>query len=132
MAVWAAPVRFRRRLAAYTGARGSWMKPALKCLAILGFYGLFLAGPLTARADVDDDGDHDRARDLYERGEIKGLSSILDLVHSAAPGDIVAVDFIRIADRWVYRFQIVVADGHRRIVDVDAGAGVLMRSGGGD
>ncbi|TPI12988.1 hypothetical protein FJW06_15080 [Mesorhizobium sp. B4-1-3] len=108
------------------------MRSTLKCLAIVGLYGVFLAGPSTARADVDDDGDHDRARDLYERGEIKGLSTILGVVHVAVPGDIVAVDFIRIADKWVYRFQIVAADGHRSIVDVDAGAGALMRSRRGD
>ncbi|WP_027059717.1 PepSY domain-containing protein [Mesorhizobium loti] len=108
------------------------MKSTLKCLAMAALYGLALAGASAARAQVDDDGDHDRARDLYERGEIKGLSSILGVVHAAAPGDIVAVDFIRLANRWIYRFQVVAADGHRRIVDVDAGAGVLVRGRGGD
>lgn len=108
------------------------MKSPLKCLAMVGLYGLVLAGPLAAHADGDDDGDHDRARDLYERGEIKGLSNILAVVRAEAPGDIVAVDFIRMGDRWVYRFQVVAADGRRTIVDVDAGAGVLMRSRGGN
>ncbi|UDL87276.1 hypothetical protein LGH82_18965 [Mesorhizobium sp. PAMC28654] len=108
------------------------MKSTLKCLAMVGLYGLVLAAPLAARADVDDDGDHDRARDLYERGEIKGLSNILGVVRAEAPGDIVAIDFIRIGARWVYRFQVVDTDGRRRIVDVDAGAGVLMRGRGGD
>ncbi|MGX8009981.1 PepSY domain-containing protein [Mesorhizobium sp. ORM8.1] len=107
------------------------MKSTLKWLAVLGLCGLVLAGPSAARADVDDDDDHDRARDLYERGEIKGLNSILGLVQAEAPGDIVAVDFIRIGNRWVYRFQVVAADGRRRIVDVDAGSGILMRDGGG-
>ncbi|WP_421915330.1 PepSY domain-containing protein [Mesorhizobium sp.] len=108
------------------------MKRTLKYVATLGLYGLVLAWPLAARADGDDDGDHDRARDLYERGEIKGLSNILGVVRAEAPGDIVAVDFIKIGDRWVYRFQVVAADGRRRIVDVDAGDGVLMRNRGGD
>ena len=111
---------------------GSWMKPILKRLTVVGLSGLVLAWPLGARADEDDDGDHDRARDLYERGEIKDLSNILGVVHAEAPGDIVAVDFIQIGDRWVYRFQVVAPDGRRRIVDVDAGAGVLMRNRGGD
>ncbi|UVK42775.1 PepSY domain-containing protein [Mesorhizobium sp. AR07] len=108
------------------------MKSTLKCLAMVSLYGLVVAWPLAARAEVDDDGDHDRARDLYDRGEIKGLSNILGVVRAEAPGDIVAVDFIRIGNRWVYRFQIVAADGRRRIVDVDAGTGVLMRGEGGD
>ena len=110
----------------------SLMKTVLKRLAMVGLAGFVLGWPLVARADMDDDGDHDRARDLYERGEIKGLSNILDVVRAKAPGDIVAVDFIRIGDRWVYRFQIIAADGRRRVVDVDAGAGVLMRGEGDD
>ncbi|ESY77383.1 peptidase M4 [Mesorhizobium sp. LNHC221B00] len=101
-------------------------------LAMLGLAGLVLAQPLAARADEDDDGDHDRARDLYEHGEIKGLSNILDIVRAQAPGDIVAVDLIRKANKWVYRFQVVGADGRRKTVDVDAGAGVIMREGEGD
>ncbi|KAA3441985.1 hypothetical protein C7I87_32860 [Mesorhizobium sp. SARCC-RB16n] len=108
------------------------MKSILKWLVMVGLCGLVVSWPLAARANFDDDGDHDRARDLYERGEIKGLSDLLGLVHAEAPGDIVAIDFIRAGDRWVYRFQIVSADGRRRIVDVDAGAGVLVRGRGGD
>jgi uncharacterized membrane protein YkoI len=108
------------------------MKTVLKRLAMVGLSGFVLGWPLVARADMDDDGDRDRARDLYERGEIKGLSNILGVVRAKAPGEIVAVDFIRMGDRWVYRFQIVATDGRRRIVDVDAGAGVLMRGEGGD
>ena len=108
------------------------MKSQLKRVAVLGLAGLVLAMPLAARADEDDDGDHDRARDLYEHGEIKGLANILDVVRAKAPGDVVAVDLIRKANRWVYRFQVVDADGRRRTVDVDAGAGVVMRDGEGD
>ncbi|PTE06979.1 PepSY domain-containing protein [Mesorhizobium helmanticense] len=101
----------------------------LKRLAMLGLAGLVLVQPVAARADEDDDGDHDRARDLYEHGQIRGLSSILDIVRAQAPGDIVAVDLIRKANKWVYRFQVVGADGRRKTVDVDAGAGVIMREG---
>jgi uncharacterized membrane protein YkoI len=110
------------------------MKTTLKRLVALGMAGLVLAMPLAARADedVDDDGDHDRARDLYEHGKIQGLADILDIVRAKAPGDIVAVDLIRVTNRWVYRFQVVAFDGRRRIVDVDAGAGVVMHGEGDD
>jgi uncharacterized membrane protein YkoI len=99
---------------------------------MMGLAGLVLGLPLAAHADEDDDGDHDRARDLHERGEIKGLSDILRLVRAQVPGDIVAIDLIRQGNGWVYRLQIVASDGRRRIVDVNAGAGVLMRGESGD
>jgi uncharacterized membrane protein YkoI len=108
------------------------MKIQLKRLAVLGLAGLVLAMSAAAGADEDDDGDHDRARDLYEHGEIKGLADILDVVRAKAPGDVVAVDLIRKANKWVYRFQVVGPDGRRKTVDVDAGAGVIMRDGEGD
>lgn len=104
----------------------------LKCLMVMGLIGLALVQPLAALADEDDDGDHDRARDLYEHGEIKGLAKILDIVRAKTPGDVVAVDLIRLGDKWVYRFQIIVADGRRKIVDVDADAGVIMGGEEGD
>ncbi|WP_225248324.1 PepSY domain-containing protein [Mesorhizobium sp. J8] len=99
-------------------------------LAILGVAVLVLASPLAARAQDDDD-DHDRARDLHERGEIEGLADILAVVRAKAPGEIVAVDLIRTGGKWVYRFQVIAADGRRRIVDVDAGVGGVS-SGEGD
>ncbi|WP_256753687.1 PepSY domain-containing protein [Mesorhizobium sp. Mes31] len=104
----------------------------LKRLMVMGLIGLALVLPLAALADEDDDGDHDRARDLYEHGEIKGLAKILDIVRAQTPGDVVAVDLIRLGDKWVYRFQIIVADGRRKIVDVDADAAVIIRGGEGD
>jgi len=105
------------------------MKTALIRLAALGMAALVLASPLVVRAQDDDD-DHDRARDLHERGEIEGLADIMAIVRAKAPGEIVAVDLIRAGDKWIYRFQVVAADGRRRIVDVDAGAGGVLRSEG--
>jgi len=101
------------------------MKTVLIRLIALGVAGLVLATPFAVRAQ-DDDGDHDRARDLYERGEIEGLADILNIVRAKAPGEIVAVDLIRAGGKWVYRVQVVAADGRRSIVDVDAGAGAVL------
>lgn len=106
------------------------MRPIVKCLAMIGW--LVLVQPLAACAENDDDGDHDRARDLHERGEIRGLADILDIVRAQAPGDIIAVELVRRSDKWVYRLQIVAPDGRRNVVDVDAGAGVIMNNGEND
>lgn len=107
------------------------MKIVSMRLAALGVAGLVLATPFAGRAQ-DDDGDHDRARDLHERGEIEGLADILSVVRAKAPGEIVAVDLIRAGGKWVYRVQVVAADGRRRIVDVDAGAGAVVGGEGDD
>ncbi|WP_245463486.1 MULTISPECIES: PepSY domain-containing protein [unclassified Mesorhizobium] len=45
------------------------------------------------------------------------------IVRAKAPGEIVSVDLIRAEGKWIYRFQVVAADGRRRIVDVDAEVG---------
>ncbi len=107
------------------------MKMNLRRLAIAGIAGASLLsfGPLAARAENDGDLDHDRARDLYEHGEIRALADILHVVGREMPGQVVAVDLVNQNDRWIYRFQIVTADGRRRFVDVDAGAATLIESG---
>ena len=106
------------------------MKIVLMRLAALGIAALVLATPLAASRAQDDDDDHDRARDLHERGEIEGLADIMAIVRARAPGEIVAVDLIRAGGKWIYRFQVVAADGRRRTVDVDAGAGGVLSSEG--
>ncbi|TGS13846.1 hypothetical protein EN852_015565 [Mesorhizobium sp. M2E.F.Ca.ET.209.01.1.1] len=106
------------------------MKTVSMSLAALGLAALVMALPSAVRAQDDDD-DHDRARDLHERGEIEGLADIMAIVRTKAPGEIVSVDLIRAGDKWIYRFQVVAADGRRRIVDVDAGAGGVLGDEGG-
>jgi len=80
--------------------------------------GLWLAAPHAALAD--EDGDHDRVRELYEHGDIRALSTIIHEVNKRLPGDVVAVDLVRGKDGWLYRLQIVDANGNRSIVTVDA------------
>ncbi|WP_292194889.1 hypothetical protein [Mesorhizobium sp.] len=65
---------------------------------------LVMALPSAVRAQDDDD-DHDRARDLHERGEIEGLADIMAIVRAKAPGEIVSVDLIRAEGKWIYRFR---------------------------
>jgi uncharacterized membrane protein YkoI len=87
-----------------------------------------VASPMMARAD--DDGDHDRARELYEHGDIRALHDILRIVAASVPGDIVSVNLVPDGDRWIYRFQIVEATGRRTTLDVDARAAEVLRNRG--
>jgi len=87
-----------------------------------------LAAPVAAGADQDND--NDLARDLYEQGEIRSLADILHILSRQTPGQVVAVDLVQAGGKWVYRLQVVTADGRRLFVDVDAGATTV--SGGGE
>ncbi len=107
-------------------------RSVLLCLAATVVAILAFAGPLAVHAAADDDDDHDRARELREGGEIRALSEILAEVSRRVPGEIVAVDLVRGRDRWVYRVQVVSADGRRQIVDVDAGKGTVFDDEGGE
>jgi len=66
------------------------------------------------------DGDHDRARDLYAHGDIEGLGSVLKRAAADTPGDVVGIDLVQRDGIWVYRLDILGADGHKRIVEMNA------------
>jgi len=108
------------------------MKMRPRRLIIAAVTGCLLAMPGAARAENDSDYDHDLARDLYEQGEIRSLADILHAVDQQTPGEVVAVDLVKLDDRWVYRLQIVTPQGLRRFVEVDAGAATPIGSGGND
>jgi uncharacterized membrane protein YkoI len=102
------------------------MKPRLTGLTAAVLVACVLGSSMPVRAD--DDGDHDRARELYEHGEIRALHDIIRLVAAKVPGEVVSVDLLRKGDRWIYRLQIIQRDGRRSMVDVDARAAEVMRS----
>lgn len=66
--------------------------------------------------------DHDRARELYEHGEIHALREVLRTVGDNVDGDVVGIALVEVSGRWLYRVQVVSADGRRLVVDVDAGS----------
>ncbi|MDR3470980.1 MAG: hypothetical protein P4M09_04735 [Devosia sp.] len=103
---------------------GKW--PIVAALVVL-----VTIAPAMARADEGED-DHEVARELYERGTIKPLEDILGRLKQQTAGDVVAIDLVGVGDRWVYRFQVIAPDGHRSIVDLDAGPMVASGRGGDD
>jgi len=110
--------------------RHAWfVRALLKHLAIGGAAVVVTAIPFAAYADSDVD--NDRARELHEHGEIQALDDILRVIGAQALGDVISIDLVRVADKWVYRFQIVAGDGHRTRLEVDAGAGTVLSDLGG-
>jgi uncharacterized membrane protein YkoI len=80
---------------------------------------------LAASARADDDRDHDVARHAVERGEIKPLAEILQMVRDKLPGEIAGVKIERKGGRLVYELRIVGAQGRLVEVHVDAATGEI-------
>lgn len=96
------------------------MRSRAKRLALFLVLGLCALAPTASWAD--DDGDQDRARELYERGDIRGLSDVLEEVGERAPGDVVDVQLVQKKDKWLYRIQIVDSAGRRKTLLIPADA----------
>ena len=83
---------------------------------------------LAASARADDDRDHDVARHAVERGEIKPLAEILQMVRDKLPGEIAGVKIERKGGRLVYELRIVSGRGRLLEVHVDAATGEIDRT----
>jgi uncharacterized membrane protein YkoI len=92
---------------------------AVSSLMVLG---LALPGLAIPHARADDD-DHDLARRLVEKGEIRALSEIMEQVSAQYPGKVLEVEFESEHGRYTYEFKILRTDGKVVEVDVDARSG---------
>ena len=81
---------------------------------------------------LDNDSDHDRARDLLEHGEIVPLSEIIAHISDEHPGEVVGVSLVRMRGRWVYQFKIQTGDGKLGELSVDAKSMGVVRAEGHD
>lgn len=92
-------------------------------IALVSALAVFAAG-----ARADDGRDHDMARQAVERGEIKPLAEILQIVRDKLPGEIAGVKIERKNGRLVYELRIVGAEGRLLEVHVDAATGEIGRT----
>ncbi len=81
---------------------------------------LMLAAVLGAMNGFADEGDHDRARQALEAGEIMPLSQLLDRVERDYPGRVVEVELDRDDGRWVYEIKMLRDGGRLLKLKVDA------------
>ena len=103
----------------------------IKWLAAIALATIAMVAPAAALADEGED-DHEVARELYAHGDIKSLEDVLANLKHDTPGDVVAVELVRVGAQWVYRFQVIAADGHRSVVEIDAGSVRASGEGGDD
>lgn len=71
-------------------------------------------------------GDHDRAREALERGEILPLRQILDAAQTHHPGEIIEVELERDDGRWIYELKLLGEQGLLLEMELDAATGALI------
>jgi len=81
---------------------------------------LLLALPAAAGSD------HDRARRLYQSGEILPLTAILEQAAKLQPGRVLEVDLERSRGRWLYELEILDDHGQVWELKLDAASGELI------
>lgn len=74
-------------------------------------------------------GDHDRARQALEAGEILPLARVLEHVEQSHPGQVIDVELERGHDaRWVYKVKVLQRGGALIRLKVDARDGRVLGS----
>lgn len=91
---------------------------------------LFLLAALALPVCAFDLGDHDRARQALEAGEILPLEKVIEKVNHDNPGQVMEVELEHKSDRWVYEIKLLRPGGLLVKLLVDASNGrVIVRRG---
>jgi hypothetical protein len=94
--------------------------------------GLILSIVLVLPSHAEDVGDHDRARQALEAGEILPLKTVLEKVGLDTPGQIMEVEMERKRERWVYEIKVLRPGGALVKLVIDASDGTILARGGRD
>ena len=86
---------------------------------------VLLATSMVAGGAAGDD--HDRVKQLFDRGEIVALERIIADVRQHFGGRILAVEFEREDGRYVYEIEILDVDGRVREFYYDAKTGAFIK-----
>jgi uncharacterized membrane protein YkoI len=73
-----------------------------------------------------DSGDHDRARQALEAGEILPLKTVLEKVGREVPGQVMEVELERKRDRWIYEIKLLRPGGSLVKLLVNASDGTII------
>lgn len=88
--------------------------------------------PSNAEDDGDGDGDQDSrleaVQEAVERGEIKSLGALKNIVRTAYPGDIVHVSTHRDHGRFLYQFRVLEKGGRLIEIEMDAATGRILEA----
>ena len=88
---------------------------------------LWAGSGLAGDRDGGHGGDHDRARQALEAGEVLPLRTIIERVERDYPGQIVEVELERENGRWEYEIKVLRAGGALVKIKLDARDGSVLR-----
>jgi hypothetical protein len=88
---------------------------------------VLLGGLLTA-AQASDHGDHERAREAVQSGQVLPLRTVLERLEREHPGEVLEVELEREHDRWVYEVKLLQRQGQLVKLKVDAQTAAVIRS----
>ena len=71
-------------------------------------------------------GDHQRATQAVESGEILSLRKILERLESSHPGQVLEVELEQKKGVWIYELKILKTGGRLQKIKVDAKTGVII------
>lgn len=78
-------------------------------------------------AAASNKGDHERARQALESGQILPLRTVLDKLEREYPGKVLEVELEQDDGRWIYEVKLLQADGQLLKLKLDARTGVLLQ-----
>ena len=93
---------------------------------------LMLVAALVLPVHAADFGDHDRARQALEAGEILPLKTVLEKVGRDTPGQVMEVELERKHERWIYEIKLLRPGGSLVKLLVDASDGTIIDRRGRD
>ncbi len=85
-----------------------------------------MVASLLGWAGISAAGDHDRARQALEAGEVLPLQTIMQRVERDYPGQVIEVELERDRDRWVYEIKTLRSGGSLVKLKVDARDGSIL------
>lgn len=97
------------------------------------FLALFVAvrGLFASAAHAEDDADDSaRARTALERGEIRPLAGILNVVEQRYEGRVIETELEYRHDCWVYEFKLLPPTGRIFTLRIDAASGQMLETHG--
>lgn len=82
-----------------------------------------VATPLFA----SDRGDHDRARQAVQSGQVLPLPAVLERLQREVPGQVLEVELEQERGTWIYEIKLITPAGELTKVELDAGSAKVLR-----